>query len=59
MANKGDSDTNSSQFYITLDEMPWADDRHVVFGTVIKGFKVIERIAKNYGRLDGSAIEKI
>jgi len=45
MGNRGDQDTNSSQFYITLEETPWLDDFHVVFGSVIKGHKVVDRIA--------------
>ncbi len=57
MANCGEKDTNSSQFYITLDETPWLDDFHVVFGSVISGFKVIDRIAK-LGKQDSTVTKK-
>ena len=59
MANCGEKDTNSSQFFITLEETPWLDDFHVVFGAVIKGFKIIDKIASNYGKMDGTVTEKV
>ena len=38
------SDTNKSSFFITLGDAEFMDDLHVVFGKVIKGDVVLDRL---------------
>lgn len=53
MANKGRPDTGGSQFFIIQQDARYLDGQHTVFGRVVAGLEVVDRIASTETDLNG------
>lgn len=45
MANAGPN-TNGSQFFITVAPTEWLTGRHTIFGEVVEGYEIVEKISQ-------------
>ncbi|CAA6821792.1 MAG: Peptidyl-prolyl cis-trans isomerase (EC [uncultured Sulfurovum sp.] len=57
MANRGPN-TNGSQFFITTRETPFLNGRHTIFGEVVSGKEVVEKIENTKTQRDDTPMEK-
>jgi peptidylprolyl isomerase len=57
MANSGPN-TNGSQFFVTLEYLPHLNGKHVVFGQVVKGMKIVKEM-ESIGTTEGTPRENL
>lgn len=58
MSNKG-PDTNGSQFLITLAAAPWLDGKNTIFGHLVDGIVILERIGSAEHNAEGRPLKDI
>ena len=58
MANAGPN-TNGSQFFVTTVATPWLDGKHVVFGKVVEGMKVLDAMEATGSRSGSTSADVV
>jgi len=54
MSNRG-KDTNGSQFFVTLDDLPFINNKYTIIGKIVKGYDVAKNISVACGDMEGLA----